>query len=187
MARTNPSGEDPIESERRAAHSRPPFQCDQFPVTPFDEFFPFRRNIHLWLTGTFTGGGFAFIQEGDLAAKVKLGPVVFMTLAILVMAARRFRGRKCFSSVGFISANDIGKELERWSFKGEQVDAVKHIHSLRDKLAEAISEHMPRAQAETWAWGLIERDHVGYRLSAPPGQLHMDIVSKRPLNFFSPE
>lgn len=182
MSRPSFRPEQPFEFERRAARQRTPSPRERFPSLLTEDLFPFQREgVHLVMSGTFAGGGRALIQEGDLKAKVELGPVVFTVLANLIMAAKRAEGRKPFSAAGFISATHLGRELERRSFKGEQVYAVKDIHTLRTKLAEAWTQHMSREQADQWARELIETDQCGYRLSTRPNQLHLDVVTERPL------
>jgi hypothetical protein len=160
--------------------SRPPNNV--FPAAGIPVLFPFRRNVKIWMSGMFTGGGIAVIREGRREVKVNLPAVEFAVLAILIMAARRALSRKPFSAAGFISAGHLGRELERWSTKGYGEYVARHVHTLRTLIITAWSHHASSVAAKQFAHQLIETNLGAYRLSTRPKQLHMDIVLERPLD-----
>ncbi len=166
---------------RRAVRERSKRIQKLWPAPIGADVFPFHSTAELWLTGSFEAGGYVIVRDAEHEIKLKLKPVSFAVLAILIMAARRAAVRKPWSASGFIPAEHFAAEFTRWSSTADRKLVIKYVHFLRRDFTAVWRKQTGSPSAKQWAFDLIETDQCGYRLSIEPRRMHWDPVLPRPL------
>jgi hypothetical protein len=159
---------------------------------------PFRTKAELWASGRWGKGGVALLREGDWHGLVKLPPALFAVLAILILAAKRAAADASWAG-GFVTAEELCRRLTRHTRGTDNVllpdtkHAIRYIFRLRRALAKILKGPIAKTsptesiagikllKPSEWAKRLIElQPFLGYRLSAPPEGLQLEILKDLP-------
>jgi hypothetical protein len=143
---------------------------------------PFQTDVQLWLCGRWGEKGIAIVHDGQNEVRFELAPGQFDLLAILVRAAIKpaSPGQSWVPS-GFITAVELCEELTRIAGREpnrpvcDYRGVIRMIYRLRESLAEKM---VPEGEGgRDWADRFLESGPLGYRLSSPPANLRLAILT----------
>ncbi len=146
--------------------------------------YPFQTQSRLWAVGHRAGEGTVIIQDGGRQVKVRLSPLLFDVMAILILAAQRTPGSEAWVPAGFLTVEELRREITHQA--GGTMDlpladpehVIKAIYRLRKQIGKAL---FPKEGGEEYAKQLLEKTNLGYRLSTAPENLHLVILGEQGL------
>ena len=139
--------------------------------------YPFQRpKAEFWLSGSFDERGRAELREADWSLQLEFTAAEFAVLAALILAAHDDAQEEGWGPKGFLKANELQHRIARQAPGVTELDQLpKYIWRIRQKLRAGITRVAPvSVNPHQWSMAFLETD-IGYRISVPPGRLHLDI------------
>lgn len=153
---------------------------DAMPELPL----PYRVDprLQIWVRGRWRKGGvIEFYVDDRFVDLIDLPPAKWCLVGLLVHAARSASWSRARA---FLSAAELSRELAKRTGRGnaDPGNLVRTIHKLRSMLgASAVRKSLAKSALTPLEFGneLIEyHDYLGYRISLPAENLHLEVVDE---------